>query len=242
MLIGAGIQLTKAGLAVPESTSRQALSPVQSRSLLSTAKQAQSARRKALPYPNTEERKRQKPRVDNDPLQLLTSTRTRSPVAKKIPSTRSRSKSIENGPNIETVKPTTVMPARLPKLSQNHSSYIKYHQKASELFAALPDKGVVEEAEPKMEVTFIAAFIKGITSESARDRLVDELRQSHPSINKKDGRIEILCEWGDVLEGMKRAGLLDGRGGKDKHNEVYLSKKKRLLDPRSQVETGFNNN
>lgn len=51
-------------------------------------------------------------------------------------------------------------------------------------------------------------FIKGMRDEDKRDTLVGELQQQHQSRTKKDGKIEILCKWKDVGEGMRSSELI----------------------------------
>lgn len=223
------------GSASPHQTPRYALTPIPNKQPTLISKQAQPSRPKPLHYSNAEERQRGNQPTLGDTLQLPTrSTRTKSPILPtRRPSARHRSKSIESRSTIETAELVPTVPTKIPKLSQNHSSYIKYHQKANEIFKALPNK------DTKLEIEFVNAFIRGITTERSREKLVDELQQIHPSRNKKDGKVEILCDWEDVLGGMRQAGMLEGRSEKEKSKETSFNKKKRILNPRGQVETGL---
>lgn len=113
---------------------------------------------------------------------------------------------------------TAETPPKLPRLHQGHSSYKSYLDKANSAYESLPHSG-----DQKFEIEFIASFIKGITNEDKRNILVAELQQQHQSRRKNGGKIEILCEWKDVAEGMKAAGLLQvatggaRTGPKDRH-------------------------
>ena len=62
--------------------------------------------------------------------------------------------------------------------------------------------------DQKLEIDFIALFIKGMRDEDKREILVGELQQQHQSRTKKDGKVEILCKWKDVGQGMKDAELI----------------------------------
>jgi hypothetical protein len=93
--------------------------------------------------------------------------------------------------------------AKLPRLNQATGTLKNYLNKANTAFEALPNP-----KERKFEIEFIAAFIKGMTDGDKREVLVEELQQQHQSRTKKDGKVEILCEWNDVVEVMKTVGLL----------------------------------
>jgi hypothetical protein len=77
-----------------------------------------------------------------------------------------------------------------------------YYNNANEVFKSL------NMTEPQMEVDFISAFIKGITDSKISNKLITELQQLHPSRNRKDGTVEVLCDWEDIPEGLRKAGLL----------------------------------
>jgi hypothetical protein len=88
------------------------------------------------------------------------------------------------------------------RLAQGTNHIKTYYNNANEVFKGLD----VNDAQ--LEVDFVSAFISGITDPKISNRLVSELQRAHPSRNKKDGRIEVLCDWDDVPEGLRKAGLL----------------------------------
>jgi hypothetical protein len=77
-----------------------------------------------------------------------------------------------------------------------------YYNNANEVFKSL------NMSDPQMEVDFISAFIKGITDSKISNKLITELQQLHPSRIRKDGWVEVLCDWEDIPEGLRRAGML----------------------------------
>jgi hypothetical protein len=88
------------------------------------------------------------------------------------------------------------------RLAQGTNHIKTFYNNANEVFKGLD----VNDAQ--LEVDFVSAFISGITDPKISNRLVSELQRAHPSRNKKDGRIEVLCDWDDVPEGLRKAGLL----------------------------------
>ena len=91
---------------------------------------------------------------------------------------------------------------KVPRLAQGTNHIKTYYNNANEVFKGLD----VNDAQ--LEVDFVSAFISGITDPKIKSRLISELQQLHPSRNRKDGRIEVLCEWDDIPEGLRKAGLL----------------------------------
>lgn len=92
---------------------------------------------------------------------------------------------------------------KIPRLHQGTKSLKSYLDKATTTWMSLPvPKG------QKLEIDFIALFIKGMRDEDKREILVGELQQQHQSRTKKDGKVEILCKWKDVGQGMKDAELI----------------------------------
>lgn len=103
--------------------------------------------------------------------------------------------------------PTLPTPAaqltKIPRLYQGTGPLKAYLDKATATFDSLP--GIKDK---KFEIGFVASFVKGIREDDYREILVAELQQQHQSRTKKDGKVEILCRWKDVGEGMKRADLI----------------------------------
>ncbi|SZF00283.1 unnamed protein product [Blumeria hordei] len=60
-----------------------------------------------------------------------------------------------------------------------------------------------------MEIELVNAFIAGMSSPSERQQLTAWLQQVHPSTQKKDGRIEILCDWVSLRNALQNVGLLE---------------------------------
>ncbi len=58
-----------------------------------------------------------------------------------------------------------------------------------------------------------------MSDEKDRKILIEELQQEHQSRTKKDGRIEILCQWNDVGDVMENTGLLEKRKVGSRPNE-----------------------
>jgi hypothetical protein len=105
--------------------------------------------------------------------------------------------------NISTPTSTPASQAvKIPRLHQGTNSLKTYLDKATAIFLSLPN-----QSDQKLEVEFIALFIKGMRDADKRDILVAELQQAHSSRTKKDGKIEVLCKWADVEEGMEATGL-----------------------------------
>lgn len=82
--------------------------------------------------------------------------------------------------------------------------------------------------DKKFEIEFVASLIKGMRDDDEREVLVAELQQQHQSRTKKDGKVEILCKWRDVGEGMKSAKLI--KVGSKKGNGHVDRLLKELMD------------
>ncbi|KAE8441349.1 hypothetical protein EG329_005498 [Mollisiaceae sp. DMI_Dod_QoI] len=147
-------------------------------------------------------------------------------VANRRPATRSASQGRDAPPRAEPV-PATAARSGLPKLAQNHKSLKQYYENANATFNSLAIK------EPQMEYDFISAFIAGLANKKSGDKVIAALRAVHPARNKLNGGVEIMCGWEDVAPGFKRAGL-DVTGAKEE-----IKRKKRTLNPRTQLETGL---
>jgi len=76
------------------------------------------------------------------------------------------------------------------------------------------------------EIEFVSAFIAGISSEKHKHALLAEMEQLHPFRTKKDGKIQLLCQWEDVEEGLVNAGLIPEKG---KEVGGLSTKKRRTL-------------
>lgn len=134
-------------------------------------------------------------------LQDQTSTPAPRPRSKAAANTTSASASS----SYETVK--------IPRLHQGTRSLKAYHNSATTIWESLR-----EPKDQKLEIQFIALFIKGMGDEDKRQILVAELQLQHQSRTKKDGKVEILCKWKDVGQGMKDADLMSmSAGPKKKH-------------------------
>ena len=92
---------------------------------------------------------------------------------------------------------------KFPRLHQGTHSLTTYLEKATTIWMSL---SVPEDQ--KLEIEFIALFIKGLRDEDKKEILIGELQQQHQSRTKKDGKVEILCKWNDVGQGMIDAKLI----------------------------------
>lgn len=138
----------------------------------------------------------------NGQSQKTSRPRSKPTIARR-PVTRSQNRATET-PTETPVEPPLARPAapKLPRLSQGTGHIKTYYNNANDVFKTL------NMSDPKMEIDFISAFIKGIADSKIGNKLLTELQQLHPSRSRKDGRIEVLCDWDDVPEGLRRAGLL----------------------------------
>lgn len=148
------------------------------------------------------------------------------------PRTRSRSKlnrpTTANGHSAEAPKP-----ANSPRLIQGTNSLTTYHKNACTAFASIPKDRL-------KEIEFIGHFIKGIQELQPRNALVGELQKAHPCRTNKDGKVEVLCEWADVAEGLNKVGLLSVESGEGApQSQGVGKKKKKILIPREYIESGM---
>jgi cell wall-associated NlpC family hydrolase len=137
------------------------------------------------------------------------------------PQTRSSTSKFFDTPSEPTFSPVASEPerGRLPKLTQGTSHIKTYYATACATFEGVDITGA------QTEIDYISAFIKGLREDKHQSKLTEALQQFHPS-RVRDGRIEILCEWEDMREGLIKAGLL---GSKEKDKSVAGKKKGRLL-------------
>jgi hypothetical protein len=132
------------------------------------------------------------------------SSRTRpKPTIARRPVTRSRNRVTDypTGTLVES-PPARHEASSIPRLSQGTNHVKTYYNNANEVFKRL------NMNEAQLEVDFVSAFISGITDGKIKNMLIAELQKLHPSRNRKDGRIEVLCDWDDIPEGLRKAGLL----------------------------------
>ncbi|KAG4441319.1 hypothetical protein IFR05_003182 [Cadophora sp. M221] len=112
---------------------------------------------------------------------------------------RNRSRSLSREFTAQT--PPAPRPPKTPKLSQDRRPMIAYYEDATAIHASL----ALDGGQP--EYDFISAFIKGITNKKIADQLTESLANFCQSDIQEDGTTNILCEWDEVLEGIKNAGL-----------------------------------
>ncbi|RKF58724.1 hypothetical protein OnM2_065031 [Erysiphe neolycopersici] len=121
--------------------------------------------------------------------------------AKEIPitkyqDTRRERKAIKQ--TIQVSRPTnTVEESKLPRLSQGRVQLKLYYEQADSI------RSSSDISEEQLETEFVNSFIKGISNYKAREKLTGQLQQIHPSKQKKDGRVEILCSWAELGEAIK---------------------------------------
>jgi len=148
--------------------------------------------------------------------QKISRPRSKPTIARR-PVTRSRNRATEisNETPVETPLARTAAP-NLPRLSQGTGHIKTYYNNANDVFKTL------NMSDPQMEIDFISAFIKGMADSKIGNKLLTELQQLHPSRSRKDGRIEVLCDWDDVPEGLRRAGLLSPSKEPSRRNHRVL--------------------
>ncbi|KUJ22849.1 uncharacterized protein LY89DRAFT_728959 [Mollisia scopiformis] len=147
-------------------------------------------------------------------------------VANRRPSTRSNS---EGAPLRAEPVPAKEAAAIIPKLIQRHKALKQYYEAANDAFESLAI------TDPQIEYDFIAAFLSGLENKKTADKVIQALMALHPARGTLDGGIKLMCGWEDVAVGFKRAGF-DVTGAKEE-----IKRKKRTLNPRTQLETGFGN-
>lgn len=118
----------------------------------------------------------------------------------------------------------------IPRLVQGGHCQLKtYHTSASNTFASL-------EMDKNTEIEFVATFIEGIRDTKEREMLVWQLQSTCASCVDTDGKVRILCEWSDVLDGLRRCGLVEAENGGD----APLAKKRRkILIPKELIDRGM---
>jgi hypothetical protein len=147
------------------------------------------------------------------------------------PRTRSRSKS--KGPTPISDHPVDGPRVNPPRLIQGTNSLTTYYNNACTAFVSISKDG-------HSEIEFIGQFVKGIQDPKTRNKLVDVLQKAHPCRTGKDGKVEILCEWTDVAEGLNKAGLLTAQPVESAASEgAGRKKKKKILIPRELIESGM---
>ncbi|KAE9381500.1 hypothetical protein N431DRAFT_425071 [Stipitochalara longipes BDJ] len=125
------------------------------------------------------------------------------PTIARRPVTRSRIKSMDSPTETAAGSPhARLQISNITRLSQGTNHIKTYYNESNDVFKGLSMN------EAQQEVDFVSAFISGITDPKIKNRLIAELQQLHPSRNRKDGRIEVLCDWDDIPDGLKKAGLL----------------------------------
>lgn len=103
----------------------------------------------------------------------------------------------------------------------------EYYAKVNSMYQALQDI----DNDANFDVQFVSAFLRGIEVAKNREKLVDELRQFHPSRVMENKWIDIICEWDDVEDAIHRAGLFV---------EAKANKRQgRFMNPRTMVETNI---
>jgi hypothetical protein len=100
------------------------------------------------------------------------------------------------------------------------------------------------QKDQKTEHEYVAAFIRGICNPRHKNDLIKELLKTHASRAGQDGKVEILCDWEDVGEGLQKIGLIEvqprldegvGAGGPPpKRKKMTLIPTERV-DPRSAM-------
>ena len=134
--------------------------------------------------------------------QKTSRTRPKPTIARR-PVTRSRNKGADSPTGTPAERPLARPEAsKIPRLAQGTKHIKNYYNNANEVFKGLDLNGA------QLDVDFVSAFISGIADSKISSRLISELQRAHPSRNKKDGRIEVLCDWDDIPEGLRKAGLL----------------------------------
>jgi hypothetical protein len=141
-------------------------------------------------------------KVPSGQSQNTSRTRPKPTIARR-PVTRSRNR-VTDYPTDTLVEspPARHEASSIPRLSQGTNHVKTYYNNANEVFKGL------NMNEAQLEVDFVSAFISGITDGKIKNMLIAELQKLHPSRNRKDGRIEVLCDWDDIPEGLRKAGLL----------------------------------
>ena len=147
------------------------------------------------------------------------------------PRPRSRSKA-EEATSLNDHLVEAPQPVNPPRLIQGPNNIISYHNSACIAFASLPK-------DRHIEIEFIGQFINGIQEAKARKALLDELQKVHPCRTNRDGKVEILCEWADVAEGLNKVGMLPIESVEGTAQNKRVTRKKKILIPKELIESGM---
>lgn len=148
------------------------------------------------------------------------------------PNTRSRSQSNGSSPS-RVVQAEVSQAVSIPRLAQGTGSIKAYLKSADTAFSALPK-------DRQVEIQFVRQFIKGLRDYRARKALINELQKAHACRTSQDGKVDILCEWIDVAEGLRKAGLISLEAGEGEvQNQGAGRKRKKILIPRELIESGM---
>ncbi|POS86813.1 hypothetical protein EPUL_001264 [Erysiphe pulchra] len=144
--------------------------------------------------------------------------------AAKYQDTRRERKAIKQ--TIQSSRPTnTIEESKLPRLSQGRVQLKLYYEQADSI------RSSSVSSEEQFETEFVNSFIRGISNYKAREKLTGQLQQIHPSKQKKDGRVEILCSWAELGEAIK---TFSSHGEK---KTAIKSKKQRTITPRGPIQS-----
>ena len=162
--------------------------------------------------------------IDTASHGTTTQCASKTTVVMRRPTTRSRRKALE------LTTSNSQVASKPLRLSQGNGSLETYLLNSSSIFSTLPNSG------PQFQIDFVALFVKGIRDSKAREKLVNELQLIHPSKMKKDGKMEILCEWDDVSDALRSARLIEMG---DKEGEQAPRRKRNILVPKESIEGAF---
>jgi len=211
------------GSAIEEPVERRPLA--RNAAPLATRSQAKGRQQRNLPEQPPKPAKSSTARRPKDNMQRPTPA-AREPAIQSTstsrrPQTRSSTSKFFDTPSEPTISPVAsdLEQGRLQKLTQGTSHIKNYYATACATFEGVDITG------PQTEIDYISAFIKGLREDKHQSKLTEALQQFHSS-RVRDGRIEILCEWDDMREGLVKAGLL---GSKEKDKSVASKRKGRLL-------------
>jgi hypothetical protein len=120
---------------------------------------------------------------------------------------------------------------KIPTLSQRTSHLKTYHKNASAAFNAL-------SKDRQTETQFVMQFLKGLRDSETRNTLTAALQSRHPCRSNQEGKLEILCEWPDVEDGLRNTGLIVVEAG-DQAPPEPARKKQKILIPQDLVDRGL---
>jgi hypothetical protein len=81
-------------------------------------------------------------------------------------------------------------------------------------------------------------FLKGLRDSETRNKLTAALQSRHPCRSNQEGKLEILCEWPDVEDGLRNTGLIVVEAG-DQAPPEPARKKQKILIPQDFVDRGL---